>query len=421
MRKTGPLQQWWTRWRWRLIVAIAVFAFGLALFNWSKDSREDTPPYLPAPSVQRPIAEESRADSDALDQRASSATIAEDAPPLSLDEEDCLISSILQTPIGQLTAEESLLLIREFLDMEGARVAIGDLLSSPIETERVLGVYLKLALDGYSNETLSYAVGEDSPYVRAEIAEWLYRQGEFDQLQEYLSAISLRATDADLARLLESAQKNPTYLDVTPVMSRLGLGEGIDRYFQELLQHNQALRALSLAATLNPANDAQQRMALLGALRFGRGEDWEEVLLALLDEDNAPFLIQNFAVRELSASLPADDHRIERARAAFLASLPDWFTPEPISTQEDLRAARKAFEAVIDGSIIANQAIDASLWQTAVQYANILRGMPDEDFQSQEIAERLGHVLTRRVPLPHEESARRDIAHLLWKISKRGY
>lgn len=325
-----------------------------------------------------------------------------------------VVQRIFTTRVGQLTPLEVEELVAEFVRLPGASGEIEQLVQSDETLARLLGVFLHLEHNGYSEATLALARADSSPHVHAEIGRWLFLNHQFSEMEEYLELMALSLSADDLATLFERMTGEVTTMEVTPLMSRLRLGEGLEWYFSELVKRVPALREQVFSALADEGAKDTVRGRFFEVLESARISDRFDIYAELLDQKQFPPQVHNMLMRRVAAQRAGEDPQMERHFAQMVALIPPWRTVEPLAYREHVLRDL----AEVSGELEAMLTDETEGWQLIPplqHYLNQLHRLDFAEWNYSAIRDLL-EQLPDQLPWPdHELEA--HVNYLRWELS----
>lgn len=256
------------------LAVVVITATGLLLVRQGTAPNESALE-SPAPSANEPAAPltpaaAARAIAAAAPAQATTASSPPPSPaaPLPFHPSELL----LRARAGSFTPAEVAEAVAAFAQQTPEALAELDRLATSAEpVERILGLYLRLEIDGPSAALLSAAASDPSPWVAAQAAEWLYFHADFDRWRNYLTAVAQAWTPAKTAEVLDRFAANPGSSPEVPAgLTILQLGRALPDFVGALLNSAPPLQTDFADALLDPAIPPEARTALLDIFREAR-------------------------------------------------------------------------------------------------------------------------------------------------------
>jgi hypothetical protein len=213
-----------------------------------------------------------------------------------------VLESYRKAPAGRISRVDAWANI-EFLRNNTAalREEMGYLLSSPDESDRILGVFLHLEILDEKALILQRTINDPSFYVRSEVAAWLYEHGQLDDLRRYAAAISDNLHDAHRHELRDLMDKNPPIMDVPAGLAALNIGESLPVLFREVVRHNGRLRDDFLESVRAGQIRVDQLSRTLDTFAFLPLKNHRAILIDFLENSEDLQLARYAIVRRLAA------------------------------------------------------------------------------------------------------------------------
>lgn len=237
-----------------------------------------------------------------------------------------IVAKLLYTPPGRITLGEALDLVKELTADPNFAQIVRPLLASKEINDRLLGVYLMLEGCGLTDEMRAVALSDASPYVRAEVLNWLFRNQDFASVADLVRASAAKLSATDIQALVSLAASQPE-AKVAVALHRLQLGRGLPRYVALLASESPAVVA-GVAATLSDQQvSANGRIQMLGVLAGARPADYQTLLEKDLEAENI-LSVRCQLSRYLAAMTSEADAQARAAIEARFAELPEKFRPQ---------------------------------------------------------------------------------------------
>ncbi len=205
------------------------------------------------------------------------------------------INQLLTLRPGHVGAFEAVELIGR-LKSEASN-AIPDIERMTISTnivERLLGFYVLLEVRGASDKTLERAAADSSPRVRADVAEWLYLNGQFEEWDSFLSTNAASLSVADAESLYELLDNEPVRLELPAAMSILGMGRGLPNFVIEIFRRSGDAVAVARQQFHTSRTTQARNENLLSLLHQANPAGYVGLLEDIIStsEDDSPWLWQ---------------------------------------------------------------------------------------------------------------------------------
>ncbi len=161
-----------------------------------------------------------------------------------------------------------------------ARVSLETILRSGEPLERLLAFSFLLELDGWSPRLNERALADSFVLIRVRAADWLYLSRRFKEWDAFLAAAANNAT-TDYSKLMPAVQ-HLIWPALPAALESLGVGNGIDRYFQELIRRSDDAAAVAIRDLTAGAITERDQLGLLGLLHDSNRPDYVAVLRTML-------------------------------------------------------------------------------------------------------------------------------------------
>jgi len=205
-------------------------------------------------------------------QEYSSSSISTNADAAETNRADEIVRIILHTSPGRITTEQAHQLVLEFVNSPQLSKVCAELIVSDSINSRLLAVYALLTANGLTDDLREMALSDPSPYIRAEIANWLFQNQKFDALRDLVREYAGAVDSSDATDLALHVATEPI-LEGRPVaVSRLGLGESLPQYLT-LVAENSAVMVDAVTGILNdtktPTRGKKLMLSALASVRPG--------------------------------------------------------------------------------------------------------------------------------------------------------
>jgi HEAT repeat protein len=230
-----------------------------------------------------------------------------------------IVGILKYTRPGRLTTGEAHQLVTELIGLAEFDQAIRPLLTSEAVPDRLLAAYAILEKTGFTEEMRGLALSDPSPYVRSEIAIWLFRKQDFASLDSLVDAIITSLSPTSIDAMVALAAASPR-ADVPMALSRLDIGEGLPRYLTIVAEHSTNVIARvfeSLSESQTP--DAGKKL-MLQILAVARPLNYDVLLQRRLALE--PILSTRTLVAQHLAATISETNADARARIASLLPQP---------------------------------------------------------------------------------------------------
>ena len=276
-----------------------------------------------------------------------------------VDEAAMIVKTIFETPIGHMTRNEALELVEQFKNTPGAEAEIDRLMTSEDSVERLLGIFLELGVNGYSEDVLEYAINEHSPHVRAEVASWLFRTRDFENFDAYLDTIGTNLTEKDIEQMISGLSNTPPRMSVPVAMSLLKLGEGLESFFNELALWNDDVLLCAKKEFQNKTNDHNMQKRMLKALAYARPDNYNEILMSVVENPETPTITRHLTIQYLAAEMSSDDPDAKADLMFYVKPSPPDVSQIEINMHEDHIAKLHETEQKMHDSLTTEDPIKA--------------------------------------------------------------
>jgi hypothetical protein len=212
-----------------------------------------------------------------------------------------LVEKLLTTEAGFVNRVLAMELVASLLsDAATCEAAISQLVKSESEAERILGHYLNHEKSGFSERMASEIKDDPSPYLKAEIADWLYLDRHFEEREQFISDVTSDWADAEIAEVLLKLNEFDGMLLLPPAMRSLGLGEGLPELIAKALRDDQRVVEAAVRLVEERGMGEQGKIALLNVLETANPERYHVVLVALLSRENENSHVRWKAIQDLA-------------------------------------------------------------------------------------------------------------------------
>jgi hypothetical protein len=237
-----------------------------------------------------------------------------------------IVDALLHTRPGQITANEAQALVKELVSAANFAELVRPLLASQEVADRLLGVYLMLEGGGLTDEMRALALTDPSPYVRAEVVNWLFLKQDFAALEGLVRQGALKLSANDMRELVSLAA-TAAEAEVPVAMHRLRLGRGVFRYLSLLAGQSPDLAAAVTKTLGDTQVPADGRIRLLGVLSTVRPPDYQKVLEKALDTESV-LSMRCQLTRNLAALTSAADTQRKTLLESRFLNLPEPLRPQ---------------------------------------------------------------------------------------------
>lgn len=319
--------------KWGLAAALVavLLAGGVWIGRGKRQAEQQTPVELEAviPSVPGVSSGEFADISEQLPEVAVQGPVSTDdtrEQPGSTTAEDLaqLIANYRELPAGRISRHDAWMNLENLRTNRSPLVeTIGDLMRSGNENDRLLAVFLHLELFDEITDVIDRAKHDESPYVQAEVAAWLYERGSFPEFEEYLRDVSPLLTDAHRNKLRELMNGNPPHLEVPAGLAALGLGQSLPLLYRELARYDEKIRGELLGDISRADMRIDQLPRYLEMLSFLSPEEQRGILAEAVGNAEHLRLARYALVRQLAAlGMESDSEHVQMVRQ-ILPSPPD--------------------------------------------------------------------------------------------------
>lgn len=316
-----------------------------------------------------------------------------------------------QVTAGDIAKQRALLLngSRE------SRATLERALRSADPFERLIAFRLLLELDGWSPQLSALALQDSFVLFRVEAADWLYLAGRFQEWDEFLSNAAKNAA-ADYASLKPAVQ-HLSWRGLPAGAEMLGAGNGIDRYFREILRRSDSAASLAEGDLLSTAVPAEEQQALLRLLHVANRPDYEALLQNLLARSNEDTPVRYEAIWLIGQAFPTPASRELLTR--HLSTIP----ADPLQSRVE-RSLASINEQIARGgdrlTWLEAQLAVASKSGSRADYGAALIGLLDEAMRRSRVTDKaLLQDAKRVLPAPGDDyAARLRLADIDFLISR---
>jgi hypothetical protein len=233
---------------------------------------------------------------------------------------------LLHTRPGQITANEAQALVKELASAANFAELVRPLLASQEVADRLLGVYLMLEGVGLTDEMRALALADPSPYVRAEVVNWLFLKQDFAALEGLVRQGALKLSANNMGGLVSLAA-TAAEAQVPVAMHRLRLGMGLPRYLTLLAGQSPDLAASVVQTLSDMQSPADGRIRLLGVLSAVRPPDYQRVVEKALDTESV-LSMRCQLTRNLAALTSSTDTQRKTLLESRFLNLPEPLRPQ---------------------------------------------------------------------------------------------
>lgn len=239
-----------------------------------------------------------------------------------------IVGILLKAKPGRLTTSQAHYIVKELIGLPDFDHAVRPLLASAVLSDRLIAVYAFLEKDGFTGVMRDMALSDKSPYVRAEIADWLFRKQEFSTLDSLMGETAAQLSPESVASLVSLAARTPK-AEVPMALSRLDLGEGLPNYLTLVAERSAALTAAIADSLGNALTSAPGKKLMLHVLTSIRPPEYERVIEDRLQTE-ATLSTRTLLAQHLAASISETN---SQARTRIESRLPQQPGLEPVALQ----------------------------------------------------------------------------------------
>jgi len=201
------------------------------------------------------------------------------------------IRQLLTLRPGQVSGTEAVALVVSLkADTSNAILEIEKLTASTNATERLLGFFLLLEIQGSSESILTRVADDGSPFVKAEIADWLYFKNRFPEWDSFLNKVIASLSTSTIEALFELLDSKPVRMELPAAMTILGLGRGLPYLTVEILRRSPDAVANARRQLQAPGVPLVRKENLLSLLHAANPMEYMRILEEIISasEDDSP-------------------------------------------------------------------------------------------------------------------------------------
>lgn len=257
-----------------------------------------------------------------------------------------------------------------------ALAEIARLASSSDAVERLLGLYLRLEIEGPSLAILASGSSDPSPLISSQAAEWLFFHSRFDLWKNYIQDVRSAWTPAKKSHVIASLAANPSGAPELPAgLVILQLGRALPDLVGALLRAAPEIQGELEASLLDRSTAPRARSVLLDIFQETRPANYTSTLQKLIlshDEDSSA------RFKAFINYVSVADPLAGRAWIESVATTKT--TSDPLAFRFDV--AKRLFTERSNISSAAARTITRDKLTSALTSASSLRALSENDTQT---------------------------------------
>lgn len=246
---------------------------------------------------------------------------------------DEILDVLLHARPGSLTTKEAYQQVQDLIASPDFYKTVHVLLGSQDYTERLLAAYLLLEANGLTDELQYVAVNDSSPYVRAEIFNWLFRKHNFTDI-DHLVQLSTPGLSSAVVTQIVLLASIEVQAKVSMPMSRLDLGEGLPLYLTFLAQSSPAVVSAISEVLSDKQAPASGKKLMLSILAAVRPPDYLDILQRDLETETT-LSTRVLLSQHLAATASQTNDQVKAGINSRLPVMPPGIGPIVIKYRED--------------------------------------------------------------------------------------
>ncbi len=329
---------------------------------------------------------------------------------------------LLRAKAGSFAAKAATDAVAEFTARTPEALAeLNRLAASSDISERLLGLYLRLEIEGPTAAILASAASDSSPLVSSQAAEWLFFHSRFDLLKSYLQEVRSAWSPTKTEQIVSSFATSPSSSPELPAgLVILQLGRALSDMVGALLNTAPEIHDALETVLLDQSAPPQARVALLDVFQEARPAGYLTTLqkLILSRSEDSPARFKAFVNYATVVDASAGLTWIEHIPAATTSADPLGFrfgTTKRLLTEKaatpisQIRADARVQIAKAVTSATSLRGLSAADLSALNRYVEHLRDFPPEQVD----APVLGRIATLLEAEPYRDySARRLTARV---------